>query len=452
MGVTMTMKGLSDLGQGRWEYRRRVPASAKESLGKSEWKRVIRARSDADLHRQYVQAVEEFEREVAAATKPKRAKTPREAWEAALREAEGLALGAVGLSEDEAREVVAEDVASRGGAPVLVQALMDPDRSPPGFTVEDARRVYVAEKLGGGEGPEHRGTMVRLDRVMRIAEEAGLPASTFLVSITRENARKVRDHMAGRTKNGGEGCVSPSSVKRELGLLRTVLSYGARELGVSGWSDPFYRLPIAGLTASTGARVADRDKVDVLPAKIVSAMRSKLTGDLALIWRILAGTGCRLAEVTGLRVEDVVLDDGETPRILIRWHEGRRLKALSSHRSVPLLGDALEAARVALTASGGPAYLFPRYARERGPDAASAALMKHLRGFTSDKRHKAHSLRHGMKDRMRKAGVDKVAQDVVLGHAPANIGETYGGEAGLLAVALRALQAVEDFERNPSPQ
>jgi hypothetical protein len=53
---------------------------------------------------------------------------------------------------------------------------------------------------------------------------------------------------------------------------------------------------------------------------------------------------------------------------------------------------------------------------------------------------------------MRKAGVDKVAQDIVLGHAPANIGETYGGEEGLLAVALRALQAVEAAEANPSPR
>jgi hypothetical protein len=160
MGVTMSLKGLSDLGQGRWEYRRRVPASAKEALGKSEWKRVIRARSDADLVRQYAQVVADFEREVAAATKPKRAKTPREAWEAALREAESLTLGAMGLTHEAAREVVAEDVASRAGSPVLVQALMDPGRSPPGFTVEDARRVYVEEKLGGGEGPEHRGTMV----------------------------------------------------------------------------------------------------------------------------------------------------------------------------------------------------------------------------------------------------------------------------------------------------
>jgi hypothetical protein len=58
-----------------------------------------------------------------------------------------------------------------------------------------------------------------------------------------------------------------------------------------------------------------------------------------------------------------------------------------------------------------------------------------------------------MKDRMRRAGVDKAAQDVVLGHAAPNVGETYGGEAGLLAVALRALRAVEALEvGDPSPR
>lgn len=449
MGVTMTLRGLSDLGQGRWEYRRRVPASAKEALGKSEWKRVIKARSEADLLRRYALVEAEFEREVAAATKPRRRLTPRAAWEEALREADGLVDGAVGLDPEEAREVVAETLASAGRSPLTVQALMDPSRPPPGFTIADAREVYVKERLGGGGGPEHRGTMVRLERVMRLAAEAGLPTTKGLSEVTREDARKVRDHMMTRQRKGGEGeRVSPASVKRELGLLRTVITYGARELGVRDFGNPFDRLPIEGLSAATGARVSAREKVEPLPPKVEAAMRGKLTGDLLLIWRILAGTGCRLGEVTGLRVEDVTLE-GETPCIRIEWHEGRRLKTLSSHRSVPLVGDALRASVEAVEAAGGANCLFPRYARERGSDAASAVLMKHLRGFTSDKRHKVHSLRHGLKDRMRKAGVDKVAQDVVLGHAPANIGETYGGAEGLLAVALRALQAVEAMEQEP---
>jgi integrase len=402
----------------------------------------------AGVFRQYALVEAEFERDVATATKPKRKLTPRAAWEEALREADELASGVIGVEDpDEARELVAESLVSLGrGNPALVQALMDPRRSPPALTLEDAREVYVKERLGGGESAEHRPAMVRLERVMRLAAEAGLPGSTPLVGLTREHARKVRDHMASRSRQGSEGeRVSPASVKRELGLLRTMISYGARELGLLDLVNPFEKLPIEGATAATGARVSAREKVDPLPPKVATAMRTKLGGDLLLIWRLLEGTGCRLGEVTGLRVSDVRVD-AETPHLRIEWHEGRRLKTLSSIRSVPLVGDALEAAREALAAAAGGDFLFPRYARERGADAASAALMKHLRGFTTDKRHKVHSLRHGMKDRMRKAGVDKAAQDVVLGHAAPNVGETYGGEAGLLAVALRALRAVEASE------
>lgn len=84
MGVVMKLRGLSELGQGRWSYRRRVPKSAKAALGKSEWKRVIKARSDADLMRQYALVEAEFDREVAAAKAPPKKLTPRVAWEAAL--------------------------------------------------------------------------------------------------------------------------------------------------------------------------------------------------------------------------------------------------------------------------------------------------------------------------------------------------------------------------------
>lgn len=211
----MKLRGLSELGQGRWEYRRRVPEAVKTKIGKSEWKRVIKARSDADLLRQYGRVEAEFEREVLAAKAPKQKLTPRAAWEAAVREADELAVGVVGLGDDdhdEAREMVAESLVSLGRPdPLLVQALMDPRRSPPALTLEDARNVYVAEKLGGGMGAEHRAAMVRLERVM-LASEAGLPATTALSDLTREHARKVRDHMLSREKLGAKGSGRPRSL------------------------------------------------------------------------------------------------------------------------------------------------------------------------------------------------------------------------------------------------
>lgn len=85
------------------------------------------------------------------------------------------------------------------------------------------------------------------------------------------------------------------------------------------------------------------------------------------------------------------------------------------------------------------AALFSRYANPRGADGASAALMQHLRKITSNPKHVVHSLRHGMKDALRLAGVEKTVQDLVLGHATPSIRETYRGEGVRLQVAHRAL-------------
>ena len=162
MGVVMMkLKGLTELGQGRWEYRKRVPESAKAALGKSERKEVFEAKSDNDVMRKYSAVVAKIDAEIAAAKAPRKKLTPRAAWEETLRKADEMASGVVGIDDpEEAREVVAESMVSLGQAdPLLVQALMDPRRSPPALTIEDAREIYVKERLGGGEGPEHRGTV-----------------------------------------------------------------------------------------------------------------------------------------------------------------------------------------------------------------------------------------------------------------------------------------------------
>jgi integrase len=79
---------------------------------------------------------------------------------------------------------------------------------------------------------------------------------------------------------------------------------------------------------------------------------------LGLIWRLLESTGCRGAEIVGLRGKDVVLD-GLYPHINVAWHEDRRVKTKASIRSAPLVGDALVVAREALTLPEGEAMLFP---------------------------------------------------------------------------------------------
>jgi integrase len=78
---------------------------------------------------------------------------------------------------------------------------------------------------------------------------------------------------------------------------------------------------------------------------------------------VLAETGCRLAEVTGLASADVYLDT-ETPYIDLKEYPWRSLKNEPGIRRVPLTRRAMEALKAAQLISKGSKFLFPQYMRE----------------------------------------------------------------------------------------
>jgi integrase len=70
--------------------------------------------------------------------------------------------------------------------------------------------------------------------------------------------------------------------------------------------------------------------------------------------------------------------------------------------------------------------IFPKYARPRGNDAASAMLMKRLRGAITDKKLTTHSLRHRMKDKLRNTGCPEAISMAILGHGSNTVAANYG--------------------------
>lgn len=116
-----------------------------------------------------------------------------------------------------------------------------------------------------------------------------------------------------------------------------------------------------------------------------------------LLMPLLGETGCRLAEIVGLELQDI---DMKNEVIHIRPNSIRRLKTKNSFRTLPLIGYAKIAMQQSLKESD-HGYLFPRYVREGKckADHASAALGKWLKkdfaGMT------AHCLRHTFGDRLR---------------------------------------------------
>jgi integrase len=343
-------------------------------------------------------------------------------------------------NEDEAREVLADDLRHRGADPVLYRAVVAPDADEPAVTMLDTKEMYRKERMVGAQG---RNQQNRLERVCgRIERSLGPLKKLPLVNLKREHARKLRDDMLSTKKSDGSP-LSPSSVKRELNMVRAMVSLAIKEHDLQGQAhNPFEGLEIAKANA-----VPDNEfeKRDPLPRDVVLKMRQRMATmlrepTLGFIWRLLEGTGCRGSEIVGLRVEDVQLDC-RYPHIRVMWHEDRRVKTKVSIRSVPLIGDALEAAREAVKLAEGEHMLFPRYAHEGGPDAASQALMKHLRKETTNRRHVVYSLRHNMKDYLVSAGVPERDEHRILGHSLGGVGNrVYGGDEAKLKAATEAME------------
>lgn len=382
---------------GSFEFRRRLPRSSGLS---GEFKRRFRAGCAVTMAQEYARVLAEYD--AVASGKPAHRSSP-------------------------------VDVPKTGGIARVASKSAGIASGNLPKTLADAADLYLRDKLRMGRDVQGTHFLQRIRKHMEAA--TGVPFDKMpLEDLTRQHARDTRDYML-RLRKRDKTPLSPASVQRSLAILSALINLALEEFDLTdSCRNPFRALP---LNTETEAGIERRD---ALPDDVVEGMRVKLTGELQLIWRILAGSGCRVAEVTGLRMQDVRLGD-EIPHIMIQHHEGRRLKTASSIRSVPLVGDALAAVRDAVALASdldGP--VFPRYARPRGSDAASAILMKHLRTITTDKRHVVHSLRHRMKDKMRLAGIPKDVQDLILGHASAGVAEAYGSMSARLVVAYREMQ------------
>lgn len=144
-------------------------------------------------------------------------------------------------------------------------------------------------------------------------------------------------------------------------------------------------------------------------------------------------TGARLAELAGLRLEDVEERDG----ILvfnIRPHEGRSIKTKSSRRLVPVHSELIRMGFPAYVAArrkaGGP-LLFPECALN-GRGQVGSKLSTWFTGVVRAHRITGramgmHSFRHGFEDRIREAGMEGTGAALRLtGRALSGSGRSYG--------------------------
>lgn len=451
MGLILKYVVQSDAGT--FHYRRRFPKDVLEIVGKGEFKRLLGS-SEREALKQYAKVHAEFERQVDDCRRRKpgvpQDATTLEIHKEAMRlaremEKETIHLGgrALPANDPDAADVWRDSYIDRlpvdpetgepiGGDPVIVRALgimtSGGGLPKPKPTLMDAKRLYIKERIEGDINEAAK--LTRIERAMRYLGNVIEPTRA-LAELTREDAREVRDHMLRDLQK------NPSTVKRCITDIRAMVNLGIKEFDLAGVSNPFEKLEVKQVTVA-------KEERSPIPDEVLAAIRSRLVANAGStiwnIWRIVEGTGCRLGEVTGLLVSDVVLD-APIPYIDLREHDHRRLKTAGSIRRVPLIGEALIAAQGAVKEANGSAFLFPRYGRIRGADSASATLMKHIRAVTEDKKIVVHSLRHTMEDRLIRARIDEFDRNLVLGHSSGGMSERYGGPEARLEAAERALRA-----------
>lgn len=452
-------------GKSGWRYRRKVPAHLREILDKTEIV-IPLGSSETEAIKNYYRAHAEAERQLAAALKRPTAKQAKSAVLYAeeptpfeLAQSASIKIRSFKLdrnwagegdpdgngSEELARSVIAESIMSKytvddEGYPIgvsaqdaaLARSLLGGARLPrPNPTLKDAERLYLSEKISGR--PNEKKKELETKRALAFITDT-LERDPELIALSRQDAREVRDTLLDRVK--------PSSAERYLNTINAVINHAIKEFELNTVNR------FAGLTVTKETAAKD-DRLPFSPdqlSKVRKRVLERGNEDLRRIWRILEGTGCRIAEVTGLMVADTVTE-GALPHLNLVFHPHRRLKTKGSIRKVPLLGDALNAAREAIAAAGSDKLLFSAYCRDRGPDAASAALMKHVRACVTDKKITVHSLRHLMADRLRASGVSAADRELVLGHSSGKIGDNYGGDDARLKVATDAMKKVFELDR-----
>ena len=289
------------------------------------------------------------------------------------------------------------------------------DPSKPRMLLSDALKHYLENRK---KTPSAKFIRDNTSYVGRVTAAVGdLPLTDY----RREHAHKVRDQMLSTGMTTG-------TARRALNAISAIFNHGLREFDLGGNANPFESVPIAG----EGEDAKGREPFTPDELKAVKAACELKDDDIRHIVALQADTGARIAEIVGLRFEDVVLDEA-VPYIHIRAYEslGRTLKNTNSARRVPLVGLALWGARRAVEAAqkhDERGWLFPRYAADGDVKAthASNTINKWLRqALKIDKT--THSFRHTMRDRLRAVEAPEEVQDAIGGwKSQGSIGRSYG--------------------------
>jgi integrase len=291
-----------------------------------------------------------------------------------------------------------------------------------------------------GKGPKGKVATDQFERAWRL-----------LLDITGDIAldHLKRDHGNEFVRRLVATGVGPETIKRYLSQIRPVLRTGILEFELNR-TNPLDGLVIPNL--NEGKR-KPRVPFSNEELEAIQAACRQMDDERRWVIAMLSDSMARLAEIVGLKKHDVNLDV-EVPHICIKPNELRRLKTVQSERLVPLVGEALWAAKQARKSN--VEFLFPTLVAqsqktEFTAGAASAALNKWLKDNSLAKPGQTlHSFRHTMRDRLRNVEAAPDLIDRIGGWAGAGVGESYGQGHSLTVMHRYMLKTVLVTEKNAS--
>ena len=272
----------------------------------------------------------------------------------------------------------------------------------------DALEVYIDQK---GKGRP---------KTFRVAAERscnyliGLCGDKPLSGYTRHDALQFRDWLIARGLTG-------SSVTRNFSHLKAVINFALSEYALD------VRNPFVGVYHDRSAGVLVRKPIPMEAIRNVQSECHAIDDDMRWLIALISDTGMRLAEGAGLLKQDLVGLNTDLPYVCVTKHPWRNLKTASSERKIPLVGEALWAARRIVEADNTSDFAFPRYNRTSttAANSASAALNKWLKQYVPDG-CTMHSFRHSMRDRLRAVQCPADITDQIGGWTTDGVGQGYG--------------------------
>jgi integrase len=242
----------------------------------------------------------------------------------------------------------------------------------------------------------------------------GLCGNKPLSDYTRQDALQFRDWLVARGLTG-------SSITRNFSYLKAVINFALSEYALD------IRNPFVGIYHDRSAGVLVRKPIPMEAVRNVQSECHAIDDDMRWLIALISDTGMRLAEGAGLLKEDLVGLDADLPYVRVTKHPWRNLKTSSSERHIPLVGEALWAAKRIAEADNESNFAFPRYNRtsQTAANSASAALNKWLKQYIPDG-CTMHSFRHSMRDRLRAVQCPSDITDQIGGWTTDGVGQGYG--------------------------